>query len=616
MTAGALNGISSPSNHSFFLDPGDVSTTLDVGAARVALDGTRPRLMRQLGLYLAGYNGTTVFSVWIGTTSSSAFSVGSSGSSIYQGLITLAGTGHLIRNTGAGGTTVACGYSQNRAGRFGRGPYSGRSVAHSNPADGSFSNSTLAGEVGWQDVPSAPLGVAAAQVGVSAIRVTWNAPADNGGGFEGVTGYRVQASQDPTFATGVTSKDVGGTVREATFSTLGPGLWYTRVLAINAVTAAAGTYSPASATASATIVAETGNIDSWTTTPELPSGAQAITAAGLRRATVNALPGSPSALLKETNVIAGPVTLATDTYEMQRTVTGLTVGKVYRLTANAALVGDPGANTPNRYQLGLGTAWGDPVDLALNTITALPSIEFTATATSHLIRVRLAEAVTAAGNGALERLAVFGIVLSEIVSASPFRLRSIDWEGSLAAHFDLANNSVGARWWVDAYGVTQFSASLGTEDALVTFTDHRTDGHLEYTDLGTSLDTRRVVNDLTVNQRAVGGDETLNYKELTSIATNATRQASMDMSLYDTGAYAGSVDARVTEIFGEYGSPEFTITGITWNAQEDPDLAARLDVYTAVDVVFRGNTYRLRIVNIKHRATPARWMIDLELDRR
>lgn len=626
MTSSYINGLSGAAGtFAYYLAAGTISTRLDVGAGRLALDGTRPMRIIALAPWIGGYSGPRVASVFVGNISSGTFSVPSGGASSRSSQF-LAGSGYLVRNTGPSGTSLSCGYNINGSSYFGWNSQAGNSVSHS-AGGGSFASRVLAGSYIYELVPTAARTVTASQIGITSARVEWVAPSDDGG-YAGLTGYRIQAALDDAFTIGVISLDVG-TVSTANMTGLQAGANYRfRVLSRNGTTIAAGTYGPASNTATLTMIAETGNIDSWQIFGTAPAGVEATTAEGIRRATVSAIAGTPSALLKESNVTAAPVTLDAYTYGAKREIAGLTIGKVYRLTANAAFIGSAiNAETPAVYALGIHDldVWAAPGELVTpNLPIGLPTLEFTATATTHAIAFVLAEAVTKTTATDLERFAIWDIALAEVPSFSPYRLQSIVYESNLANHFDLANNSVGARWWVDVENITQFAATLGTEGALATFTDERGAGLLEYTDIQTSLDTRNVVNDLTIDQHGaqvgdsgwIANDQSLNYTDLTSIATNSIRQGNLDMSLYDEGSYEGSLADRVAEIFHDYANPVFTITGISWNAQEDPEAAARLDVYSPIDIVFRGETYPLRIVNMKHKISPNRWMIDLELDRR
>jgi len=57
---------------------------------------------------------------------------------------------------------------------------------------------------------------------------------------------------------------------------------------------------------------------------------------------------------------------------------------------------------------------------------------------------------------------------------------------------------------------------------------------------------------------------------------------------------------RILEIVADHANPEVTISGLRWNAQEDPTLAASLDVQDRVRVEFKGVSQDSRIIGIKH----------------
>lgn len=70
---------------------------------------------------------------------------------------------------------------------------------------------------------------------------------------------------------------------------------------------------------------------------------------------------------------------------------------------------------------------------------------------------------------------------------------------------------------------------------------------------------------------------------------------------------------RAEEVFNAYATPAQNISRIRWNAQEDPAVAASLDIQDRVRVEFGGVVQDSRILGIKHDVTPGRWMIELEL---
>lgn len=600
-------------------------------APRLAANGKRPILIDSVRVYAGGNGGTRTINPWVASSSGSGKVYGSaftaaSGQAALSSSRSLSGAGKLFSDVDGGNFRVGFDFGSGLT-YFGRNADSGNNVSDSAGVIPIAAGDGLAGSYVYLQVPSAPLALNATQAGVTTAQLTWSAPTADGD--SNVTGYKVQWSTSSTFATDVHTI-TQGTTRSATIANLPTGsLIYFRVAALNAVASEAGTSGPYSSTDSLQLIATTGDLDSWETFGVYPSGVSPVTTEGLRRAVVNAIAGAPNALLKENNVTTAPKTLTADTYGAVRMITGLTVGKTYRLQAECALTVSEaiGAATPNVYQLGVQSiGWGAPVTLALaNTKYTLPSYEFVATATSHAIGFRLAEAVTRSSTGELERFAIWGVTLSEIPSDSGYRLQDVAYESSLLNHFDLACNSVGARWWVDRYGVTQFSADLGDAAPVATFSDETVEGEVGYVRIRTSYDTRNVVNDLDVNQHGrtlnietgeyETDDTTVNAKDETSIATWGPRSDSIDVSLYEGGTHAGAVAQRVAAIFADSSAPQLVITEITWNAQELPELVSKLEIYQRVNVRFKGVTQPSRIVNVKHRMTPTRWLIDIQLVR-
>lgn len=60
-------------------------------------------------------------------------------------------------------------------------------------------------------------------------------------------------------------------------------------------------------------------------------------------------------------------------------------------------------------------------------------------------------------------------------------------------------------------------------------------------------------------------------------------------------------------------SLERKVTRIRWNAQEDPATAAKLEVYSPVNVWRRGVMFPCRVVGMSHEMQPTRWIITLDL---
>lgn len=597
--------------------------------ARQAYNGLRPIIIVDLGLYVSGrYNQLPIrFHLMTGEGAYAESGLFNIPQQYPSSTRRHAGFYLPMANAAGSGTSIRVGYTPASGDLVTMGRHGTNTDIRSVNGDGIvYGGNVLAGQLSYVEVPTQPLSPAASQIAPGMVRVTWAAPADFGG--TDLTGFIVQYSRDPNWnPANVTQLTVPAGYRQADIQGLALGTWHFRVVATNAVTAAYGTGSLPSDYRTVTLIStDPGNLDGWTRFGAMPAGMQENTTAGLRRATVYDLIDYPAvdAILKENFLVSGTATLDADVHGMKRTITGLKPGTVYRLRASGSWlgsVGDPGASTI--YQMGvIGIGYSDARDFGYtHRVQEFPAFEFVATATTHEMTFRLHESVTRGAPVEMENFAFFGITLEEIPSSSPYRLQSIAYESSLINHFDLACNSTGARWWVDRAGITQFVSELGAGPLLATFTDQRAAGKLEYVDIRTSYDTRNIVNDLNVEQHGAvlgedgweANDYTANFKELTSIATWGPRSDDVDISLYDEGPYAGSVASRAADLIADDAGLGMKVTGIRWNAWENPELVANLEIYGLVDVEFRGKTYHCRIVHIKHNVQPKRWMIDLEL---
>ncbi len=70
---------------------------------------------------------------------------------------------------------------------------------------------------------------------------------------------------------------------------------------------------------------------------------------------------------------------------------------------------------------------------------------------------------------------------------------------------------------------------------------------------------------------------------------------------------------RAEELLASHATPAVSVRLIRWNAQEDPELAAHLDIQDRVRVEFLGVEQDCRIVGLKHTIKAKRWMVDLAL---
>jgi hypothetical protein len=372
------------------------------------------------------------------------------------------------------------------------------------------------------------------------------------------------------------------------------------------------------------------SLDGWSNYGATPAG---VVQQALRSDTVFLFYGNPTKALVRENSAAADQVLYDGTVGIQRTLTGLTVGKLYRIDATAGYAGSENPlaqHVPNRYKLGVIGVGSGTVGFGFaerSTPYPLETYYFVATASSHQIAVLLGETVILEGGVEGESLFVSSLKVQEIQSLSTYVLQDVVYESSLLNHFDLACMSANAFWWVDRSGVTQFSSALAGGSSVATFTDARSAGRLEYVSMFATFDTRSTVNDLELTNHGamddpekpgniIANDLTENFKDDTSIATWGPRTASADVSLYEGGSQAGAVARRAAELTLGTSNPARTVTRIRWNAQENPALVASLEIYSLIDVIFQGSTQQSRIVNIRHDVTPSRWMITLELIRR
>lgn len=73
-----------------------------------------------------------------------------------------------------------------------------------------------------------------------------------------------------------------------------------------------------------------------------------------------------------------------------------------------------------------------------------------------------------------------------------------------------------------------------------------------------------------------------------------------------------NINDRLGEIAADLAEPQNGIELIAWNAQEDTEKAASIDVQDRVLVRFRGDDFTVRIVGLRHQITGSRWFMSLE----
>lgn len=234
-----------------------VQTTITLPSGRVALNGTAYVLITALRAFASGNGGSRNISLdLLGFGGTGPFARGAAGSAGDTGFQSCS----ILMTGGTPGFRI----SSNGSFYFGRGPGSTGSVDSYGTNFGPLFASLL-----WVQVPSAPQSPAVTPGSTSAL-VTWATPSDDGG--TPITGYRIDYSTDPTFATH-SSKTVG-VVNSDTVTGLTPGTqYYFRVCALNAVTTAAGVPGPASSS----VGGFTGTVPGAPTSPTCVSGAGRVT---------------------------------------------------------------------------------------------------------------------------------------------------------------------------------------------------------------------------------------------------------------------------------------------------------------------------------------------------
>lgn len=198
-----------------------------------------------------------------------------------------------------------------------------------------------------------------------------------------------------------------------------------------------------------------------------------------------------------------------------------------------------------------------------------------------------------------------------------YALASTVHETSLASYLDQTCASYpGARWWVDA--MNRLRLAIDPILPVIAFTDEPDPDALHYVDVTRGRSTGDVVTEIamTAHQRsyddngtAVALDRPYTHRDETAAAT----WGGQSLALETYTATDRDAQAIANRVLTALGSPAMRVTGLTWNAQEDPDRLADLDVTGEVTVTRSGDTSALRIAAITHQITHTRHMVTLDL---
>jgi len=446
------------------------------------------------------------------------------------------------------------------------------------------------------------------QDGDGGLVAAWSAPSV----ATGLTGYRLQVATDAAFATNVVNVDLGNVLTHTVTDLAGGRIYYARVAARTS-----GGVNAYSSSRSHMLVLSAGNLDGWTRVGMKPEDISYYTAEGIRRGTV----GTSQALYLE-SLATGAATLDADTFGIQRTV-AVTNGKAYRLKASitGAYPSDPTSTQGKTYRLVADSEVGDTAELTTATETVdLPEVEFVASGSTATIQVLLAEELEVLGaQSEVEKVAIHSIELLELATDFPTRLRGTVYESSLSNHFDLACNSVGASWYVAKDGVTRFRLPGAALPVSAVFSDEAAPEAVSYVDITAGFDTRSTVNRIEATNYGVNetGDleqnDELVVEDLDSQNAYGVYRSTVALNLYDGAPYTDSFTNRLDEMLEAHKEPRPIVSVIRWNAQEDLEMAAALEVGQRIMVRYRDADYDCQIVSIQHDITPTRWMVGLNL---
>lgn len=201
---------------------------------------------------------------------------------------------------------------------------------------------------------------------------------------------------------------------------------------------------------------------------------------------------------------------------------------------------------------------------------------------------------------------------SEPSPALAWECQDVAYTSSLASHFDLACQTVGANWYVDSGNVTRFRLPDDSTSSVGTFSDKLTDAN-QYEDILIDSGTRQVVNVLKITNHGRGNDGntfdiSTTFEDSTSVAAWGARAASTDMCVYNADTL---LSGRATVIFDAFGDPVREVSQIVWDGQQNTILAASLDIQSPVTVLYGAETFDTRIVELGHDIGPSWWTITI-----
>ena len=317
---------------------------------------------------------------------------------------------------------------------------------------------------------------------------------------------------------------------------------------------------------------------------------------------------------------AGPYATTLRNVSVARTLDGLDTAAGYVLVATVTVPTSSGI-TPGTWRIAFDSAggrqWGPVIDMTTRNAQTL-QFQFQPAAASGKIGLYQAGSSPVAKGGSLT-VKLSDMRVLQVRSADPYVLQDVAYESTLLNHFDLACNSVGARWYVTKRGAVLFRRAEEDIEPGARFTDSDA-GDVSYTDVQLSYDTRNVVNSLKLNQHgydpATGNavDTASTYTDDDSIGQWGARAAELDTCLYLGRPHQADAELRARELMAGLRQPTYSIQSFTINAQSDPTVLDAVELRSTVAIDYEGIRQRARVLSIDQAITPTRWMVTVTVN--
>lgn len=176
----------------------------------------------------------------------------------------------------------------------------------------------------------------------------------------------------------------------------------------------------------------------------------------------------------------------------------------------------------------------------------------------------------------------------------PGLLQATAYEASAIDHLDTACNSItGSRWRATLDGTLEVTENAPVGPLVAVISD--TNLGISATEICLGYDA--FVNDLTITNRGLAGDDTTTYTDALSIASYGRSASQFDTCLADQWRVPLVAGAR----FAAASTPEWAPTEVTYLYD---DLGITPDKHDRVGVSRRGRLWTCEVIDIHHRIIP------------